>query len=86
MVDQWFDEAFLGEFPRSDFDAAFAAFTEDAAADAERDIDLLSNADIADQIDSATATNRRVRLDVFAAEGPAARGHGPVRPGLRHHR
>ena len=69
VIDPWFDEAFLGEFPRSDFSSAFAAFTRDAAADAERDIDLLSSAAIADQIDSATATNRRVRLDVFAPDG-----------------
>ena len=35
----------------------------------QRDLDLLSNSGIADQIDSATATNRRVRLDVFAPDG-----------------
>ena len=69
VVDPWFDDAFLGDFPRSDFADAFAAFTKGAAADAQRDLDILSNAGIADQIDSATATNRRVRLDVFAPEG-----------------
>jgi hypothetical protein len=69
VIDPWFDDAYLGEFPRSDFSAAFAAFTKDAAADAQRDLDLLSSSGIADQIDSATATNRRVRLDVFAPDG-----------------
>jgi hypothetical protein len=69
VIDPWFEGAFLGEFPRSDFDTAFSAFTEDAAADAQRDIDILSNAGIAEQIETATATNRRVRLDVFAPEG-----------------
>jgi hypothetical protein len=69
VIDPWFDQAFLGEFPRSDFSAAFTAFTKDAAADAQRDLDLLSSSGIADQIDTATATNRRVRLDVFAPEG-----------------
>ena len=69
VIDPWFDEAFLGEFPRSDFSEAFTAFTKDAAADAQRDLDLLSSSGIADQIDSATATNRRVRLDVFAPDG-----------------
>jgi hypothetical protein len=69
VVDPWFDEAFLGEFPRSDFSAAFAEFTKDAAEDAQRDLDVLTSSGIADQIDSATATNRRVRLDVFAPEG-----------------
>ena len=69
VVDPWFDDAFLGEFPRSDFSAAFAEFTKDAAADAQRDLDVLTSSGIADQIDSATATNRRVRLDVFAPDG-----------------
>ena len=69
VVDPWFDEAFLGDFPRSDFSAAFAEFTKDAAADAQRDLDVLTSSGIADQIDSATATNRRVRLDVFAPKG-----------------
>jgi hypothetical protein len=69
VIDPWLDEAFLGEFPRSDFSAAFTAFTKDAAADAQRDLDLLTSSGIADQIDTATATNRRVRLDVFAPDG-----------------
>jgi hypothetical protein len=69
-VDPWFEGAYLGDFPRSDWSAAFAGFTKDAAADAEgRDLDLLTNAGIATQIDSATAIRRRVRLDVFAYKG-----------------
>ena len=69
VIDPWFDDAFLGEFPRDGYDAAFAGFTKGAAADAQRDLDLLSNAGIADQIESATATKRRVRVDVFAYQG-----------------
>jgi hypothetical protein len=70
VIDPWFDGAFLGDFPRSDWSAAFAGFTKDTAADAEgRDLDLLTNAAIADQIDSATATRRRVRLNVFSYRG-----------------
>jgi hypothetical protein len=69
VIDPWFDQAFLGDFPRSDFKAAFAGFSPGAAEDAQRDLDLLSNAGIADQIESATATNRRVRLEVFAPNG-----------------
>jgi hypothetical protein len=70
VIDPWFDGAFLGEFPRSNWSAAFTGFTKGAAADAEhRDLDLLTNAGIADQIDSATATRRRVRLSVFAYQG-----------------
>jgi len=69
-IDPWFDGAFLGDFPRSDWSAAFAGFTKDTAADAEgRDLDLLTNAAIAGQIDSATATRRRVRLNVFSYRG-----------------
>ena len=69
VIDPWFDEAFLGEFPRSDFSSAFAAFTRDAAADARARPRPPQQPAIADQIDSATATNRRVRLDVFAPDG-----------------
>ena len=70
VIDPWFDGAFLGDFPRTDWTAAFASFTRDAAGDAEhRDLDLLTNAGISSQIDSATATRRRVRLTVFAAGG-----------------
>lgn len=69
VIDPWFDEAFLGDFPRTDFASAFVAFTPGAAEDAQRDLDLLSSSGIADQIDSATATNRRVRLNVFAPDG-----------------
>lgn len=69
VVDPFFDGAFLGEFPRSDWSAAFAGFTHGAAEDAQGDLDLLSNAGIADQIESATATRKRVRVDVFAFEG-----------------
>jgi hypothetical protein len=70
VIDPWFDGAFLGDFPRSDWSTAFAGFTRGAAADAQgRDLDLLTNAAIADQIDSATATRRRVRLNVFSYRG-----------------
>ena len=70
VVDPWFDAAFLGDFPRTDWSAAFASFTRDAAADAEsRDLDLLTNAAISSQIDKATAIRRRVRLTVFADGG-----------------
>jgi hypothetical protein len=69
VIDPWFDKAFLGDFPRNDFGAAFAGFSEGAAQDAQLDLDLLSNSGISDRIQSATATNRRVRLDVFAPQG-----------------
>ena len=71
VVDPWLEGAFLGDFPRDGYTGAFVGFSEGAAMDAERDLDLLSNQAIADQIESATATRRRVRLDVFAPDGHA---------------
>jgi hypothetical protein len=69
VIDPWFDEAFLGDFPRDGYDDAFVGFTQGAADDAQGDLDILSNQSIADQIESATATKRRVRIDVFAFDG-----------------
>ena len=69
VLDPFFDEAYLGEFPREDYSAAYASFTRDAAQDAERDLDVLSSAPWADQIEGAVATKRRVRVDVFAVDG-----------------
>ena len=71
VVDEFFDNAYLGEFPRESFDAAYASFTGGAREDAARDADLLSNTEIADQIELATGTKRRVALDVFAVKGKA---------------
>jgi hypothetical protein len=71
VVDEFFDNAYLGEFPRASFGKAYASFTQGARADARRDADLLSNAEIADQIDAATGTKRRVALDVLAVKGKA---------------
>jgi hypothetical protein len=71
VVDRFFDNAYLGEFPRKSFDQAYADFTSGARADAKRDKDLLSNAEIADRIDQATGSKRRVALDVLAVKGKA---------------
>jgi hypothetical protein len=68
-IDPWLEGAFLGDFPRGGYTDAFAGFTPGAAQDAERDLDLLSNQVIGDQIETATATKRRVRLDLFAPDG-----------------
>ena len=71
VVDSFFDGAYLGDFPRTDFSAGFASFTEGAAADAQRDLDVMSSASLSDRIETATATKRRVTLDVLAVEGHA---------------
>lgn len=68
-LDPYFDGAWLGDFPRTDFAPAFASFTPGAARDAQRDLALLSNQPVSDRIDAATATRRKVRLDVFSHDG-----------------
>lgn len=68
-VDAFFDGAYLGAFPRSDYSAAFEGFTPGAAADAQADLDIMTSSAISDQIESATATKRRVTVDVLAFEG-----------------
>lgn len=71
VVDSFFDGAYLGDFPRDDFSAGFASFTEGAAADAQRDLDVMTSASLSDRIQTATATKRRVTLDVLAVKGHA---------------
>jgi hypothetical protein len=72
VVDPWFDGGYLGAFPRTDWAPAFSGFTRRAAADAAgRDVALLTNQAIGDQIESATATMRRVKAEVFVRDGEA---------------
>ena len=72
VVDAFFENAYLGDFPRTSYDEAYAAFTAGARKDAVRDADLLSNAPISDQIETATGVKRQVSLDVLAVKGKAA--------------
>ena len=70
VIDPWIENAFLGEFPRADWSPAFSGFADKAAQDAQgRDLDVLTNAALAGQIDAATATRRRVKVSVFAYQG-----------------
>lgn len=71
VVDRWVDAAYLGEFPRTDFSAAFADFTPGAAAKAQR-LPGMTSAPIADRIEKAEATTREVGLDVLAVSGRPA--------------
>jgi hypothetical protein len=68
-VDGWFEGAFLGEFPRTDYTPAFAGFTKGAREDALDDLALLSNKEIEGSIENVVVGNRRVRLDVLAPKG-----------------
>ncbi len=73
-VDAWLDGGFVGvSYPRDSFDTAFASFTPDARADAERDHDLMTLWGYRHQIDGVTTTHRTVKIDVLAPHGkPAA--------------
>lgn len=73
VVDAWFDNAFLGEFPRSIGDEAWGSFTPEAAAKARKDSDLTSVAALSEQVESVTAVRRVVRNDVVAHKN---RPHG----------
>lgn len=82
-VDAWIDAAYVGgEYPRSDFDDAFPSFTPGAAARAEGDLDLMTNAGVGEQVDEVTARLREVKLDVLAHEGRPAAVTATFRLGL----
>lgn len=66
VVDGWIDAAYLGDYPRTDFSAAWAGFTPGARRQAEQDAALMSNSDIAGEVEAVEAESRRVRLDVLA--------------------
>lgn len=75
VVDGWFDAAYLGgDYPRqaADFGDAWPGFTAGAAAEAKRDGDLMSNRDIAAEVDGVEATRKAVRFDVLAVRKKAA--------------
>jgi hypothetical protein len=72
-VDAWIDQAYVaGDYPRTDFSDAFAAFSKDAARLAKRDRRLMSNAEVGDRVESVTAKTRRLSIDVLANAGRAA--------------
>lgn len=72
VVDRWLDAAYVsGDYPRSGFAGAFPGFTKGAAADARKDVGLMSNAAIGKKIDGVDARNRRLRIDVLAVHKKA---------------
>jgi hypothetical protein len=66
VVDGWLEGAYLGDFPRTDYSAAFSGFTPGAAARARHQLALMSNTDISDQIETAEAVRRSISLDVLS--------------------
>jgi len=72
-ISAYVDGAFLaGDYPRSDFGAAFGAFTSGAAGDARRDADLLTNRELGPSTESVRATRRTAYLSVLAPYKVAA--------------
>ena len=70
--------AFLGDYPRDDFVDSLAVFTSGAAADAARDLELLTASRYGDA-EGVTAEQLRARVSVFAADDEAAGASADVR-------
>lgn len=67
VVDAWFEAAYLGGAPGVDAATAWPGFTRRLAVQARKDAGLTSSAGLA----SATATVRKVRVDLLAVKGRA---------------
>lgn len=66
VLSGYFDDAFLGgEYPRSDFAGALAAFSPGAAERAASDRDLLTNTEIGGETEAVVARAKQARLDVL---------------------
>lgn len=72
IMDRWIDGAYAGDYPRSDFDAAFADFTKDAKALALKQSAILSNAKDGADLTGVEFSQRLVRIDVLAPKGKVA--------------
>jgi hypothetical protein len=72
-VDTWIDGGFVGvDYPRDDFASAFAAFTDPAKQDADRQQRLMTNWDLRHNIDGVEVKKRTVTVDVMAPKGRPA--------------
>ncbi|MCD6638658.1 MAG: hypothetical protein LT071_01935 [Nocardioides sp.] len=69
VVDTWWQAAYLGgDYPRSEFANAFPGFTKRAAALARDDQKMLTNSVIGPDVDSVSAIERSVVVDVVATD------------------
>lgn len=82
-VEAWVAGAYGGDYPRTDFDPAFAGFTPDARRLALRQPDVMSNAAVGAGLETVEVTERRIRVDVLGVDGRAAGATARVRIGLR---
>ncbi len=72
VVDGWIDGGYAGDYPRSAFDDAFGAFTDDARELALAQPAVMSNAEVGGQIEGAEVTQRSVSVDVLGVRGKPA--------------
>lgn len=79
VVDRWIDGAYGGDYPRSDFDEAFADFTKDARALAVKQPTVMSNAASGPDLDGVDITVRTLRVDVLSPKGKPAAATARVR-------
>lgn len=79
VVDAWSTKAYGGDYPRTDFADAFAAFTPYARALALKRTSLLSNAAAGGELETATIARRVVRVDVLAPRGRVAGATARIR-------
>lgn len=79
VVDAWSTKAYGGDYPRTRFDDAFAAFTPYARALARKKTSLLSNASVGGDLEAVTIARRVVRVDVLAPRGKVAGATARIR-------
>lgn len=72
VVENWSAGAFEGDYPRTDFTAAFTDFTQGARALAARPTSLLSNVAVGSRLSGSRVASRLVRVDVLAPQGKVA--------------
>ena len=73
VVDRWIDGAYVaGDYPRTNFSDAFRGFSAGAARLAAQQPKLMSNAAVAERVETVTARKRVVRVDVLAPKGKPA--------------
>lgn len=72
VVERWLDEAYGGDYPRSDFGTAFRGFTKDAAALAEKQPAIMSNTKVGSKVEGVEFARRVVRVDLAGPRGKAA--------------
>ncbi len=79
-VDGWLDAAYVGGgYPRETFADAFPRFTKGAADEAGRDVMLMTNADLGQQIEGVVPKIRRVTIDLLGVRGVAQAATARVR-------